>query len=209
MEVVFDIDSYNPWSLTEEQEVEPVSNRIKKGTSLLPPTYDSRTIFSVFGSGETNKRVVDMDQIWMDAKKANDATSTGLDEVTPVEEAETRKKKLHNMKNHSKHIRPSPHTKMILHQQIEKHKDSMAAIKRANSHPSLQTAHDLQAAKPSRTLKHSLNNFSTPISYHGFLAAEMRRASSWDTDTSASRPTSGEQSRPQSIAVLKEIYQIR
>ncbi|KAL5263962.1 hypothetical protein ACHWQZ_G005153 [Mnemiopsis leidyi] len=171
-----------------------------KGTSLNPPTYDCRTIFSVFGNGGTNKRVVDMDQIWTDAQNA----SAKSQDEQGGETGGGNKKKYHKYKSHSRHIRPSTNTKMILQHQIDKHKESMAAIKRANSHPSLQTAHDMQlASKPTKSLRKSLNNFSTPISYHGFLASEMRRAS-WERETTIS-PPSGDQS----IAVLKEIYQIR
>ncbi|XP_063676385.1 uncharacterized protein LOC134812750 isoform X2 [Bolinopsis microptera] len=201
MGLQFDIDSFNPWSVTEDRDEESVTNKMRKGTSLDPPHYDSRTIFSVFSNGATNKRVVDMDQIWKDANSAN--ATLPVVEPTDGMGSEPNKKKLQRIKNsHSRHIRPSTNTKVVLQQQIEKHKESFAAIKRANSHPSLQTAHDLQASK-NHHMKHSVSNFSTPISYHGFLAAEMKR-SSWDREASLSPP-----SADPNIAILKEIYQIR
>ena len=71
---------------------------ILQGTSLNPPTYDCRTIFSVFGNGGTNKRVVDMDQIWTDAQNAN---AKSQDEQAG-ETGGGNKKKYHKYKSHSR-----------------------------------------------------------------------------------------------------------
>lgn len=98
-----------------------------------------------------------------------------------------------------RHIKPSPNNRLLLQEQIFKHKESHAAIKRASSHPSLQSNH-LQK-NPTRVTKNLLTNYNTPVSYHGFLASELRKAS-WERESS---PSSGDQS----IAVFKEIYQIR
>ena len=48
----------------------------------------------------------------------------------------------------------------------------------------------------------------TPLSYHGFLAKTMRRAS-WETSREQSvSPLLGDTPRDQSVAILREIYQV-
>ena len=45
-----------------------------QGTSLETPSYDPRTLFAMFDNGKgTQKRVVDLDKVFQDARKVTDS----------------------------------------------------------------------------------------------------------------------------------------
>ena len=80
----------------------PDNNFRSQGTSLDPPSYDTRSLFSMFSAtntaGQGQKRLVDMDQLLNDAN----ARLKVNDKPIHIASREERKEKMRKMGSHSR-----------------------------------------------------------------------------------------------------------